>query len=161
MFGVLPKWLIGDYSCGMAKVGRPTDYNETIPLRTWAYLGEYESLGDAVPSIAGLAVELGVPRQRIYDWAKANEEFQDIIDILLAVQERVLAGGSLKNKLNPTIAKLILTKHGYSDKQELDHRSGDGSMTPPPNQMVDLSKLPDDVIAALMAARESTDDKQD
>jgi hypothetical protein len=43
-------------------------------------------------------------------------------------QERKLTNGSLSNQLNPMIAKLMLSKHGYSDK--IDNVSSDGSMTP-------------------------------
>jgi hypothetical protein len=36
----------------------------------------------------------------------------------MAKQERELLNGSLKGDYNATISKLMLTKHGYSDKVE-------------------------------------------
>jgi hypothetical protein len=42
----------------------------------------------------------------------------------------LLIDGGLIGDFNPTITKLMLTKHGYSDKQEVDNKSSDGSMTP-------------------------------
>ncbi|WP_415843310.1 terminase small subunit [Xenorhabdus thuongxuanensis] len=41
-----------------------------------------------------------------------------------------LINKGLTGDFNSTIAKMMLTKHGYSDKQEIDHRSPDGSMSP-------------------------------
>jgi hypothetical protein len=38
------------------------------------------------------------------------------------MQEYMLIGKSLKGQYNPTITKLLLTKHGYADKSERDVR---------------------------------------
>ena len=45
-------------------------------------------------------------------------------------QERSLVRGGLEGKYNPAITKMMLTKHGYSDKVEQDLTSSDGSMSP-------------------------------
>ena len=102
--------------------GRPTKYNdETLGIAT-AYIDEYKSYGDIVPSVAGLACVLKVSRDTIYEWVKHKdkEEFSDIIKVLSTAQERSLINGSLGNELNPTISKLLLGKHGYSDKAEIE-----------------------------------------
>jgi len=46
------------------------------------------------------------------------------------LQHRGLVNGGLSGKFNPAITKMMMTKHGYSDKQELAHTSPDGSMSP-------------------------------
>jgi len=102
--------------------GRPTKYNQQILVDTREYLENYEQHGDAIPSIAGLSVVLGLPRQTIYDWARQEEkeEFSDILQSILSTQEKVLINKGLKNEFNSNITKLALGKHGYSDKQETD-----------------------------------------
>jgi len=47
-----------------------------------------------------------------------------------STQERKLVTGGLEGKYNPAITKMMLTKHGYSDKVEQAHTSPDGSMSP-------------------------------
>lgn len=97
---------------------RPTDYSEEVLIKTREYID-----GDAiVPTVAGLSGHLGVARSTIYDWASQEDkkEFSDIIESLLSKQEEQLIAKGLSGKFNPTITKLILTKHGYSDKQEID-----------------------------------------
>lgn len=79
-----------------------------------------EKYNQTVPSIVGLANHLGVARSTIYEHAKRSREFQDILDRIQSQQEEVLFTGSLTGKFNPVISKLMLTKHGYSDKTEVD-----------------------------------------
>jgi DNA-binding transcriptional regulator YhcF (GntR family) len=111
-------------------MGRPTSYSDEIISKVVHYIEHYEELGDKIPSIAGLACELGVARETIHAWVKDPEkqEFSNIIKLMLSAQERKLANGGLDSSFNSTISKLILTKHGYSDRQELDHQSTDGTM---------------------------------
>ena len=113
-------------------MARPTKYNAQILEDAQYYLENYEELGDVIPTIAGLSLELKVHRDTIYDWASQDDKaaFSDIVKDISAAQERKLVNGGLSSTMNPMITKLMLSKHGYSDKQEIDHKSGDGSMTP-------------------------------
>ena len=112
--------------------GRPTKYNDETLETAKDYIANYANYDDVVPSIAGLACVLGVARDTIYDWIKQpeKEEFSYTVKILLTAQERSLINGSLSNTMNPMIAKLLLAGHGHSEKQEIDMKSTDGSMTP-------------------------------
>src|SRR5690554_3055676 len=113
--------------------GRPTDYTEERLSAAERYVsGGWKESGDKVPTVVGLAAEIGVARSTCYEWAKDPQktEFLDILTRVEEIQERTLVNGGLSNDFNPAITKMMLTKHGYSDKQEIDHRSGDGSMTP-------------------------------
>ena len=109
--------------------GRPTKYNDEILSKAKAYVdGGYLACGDVIPQMAGLAIELSISRETIYDWCDDPEkqEFSDIVGRCLRAQERKLLNGSLKGEMNPTIAKLILTKHGYSERVQQEHMGENG-----------------------------------
>lgn len=111
-------------------VGRPSLLLEKMDQAKQYLHGAWQDFGDVVPSIAGLACYLGVTRETIYNYQKENTEFFDIVSGILAVQERQLVNGGLSGGYNANITKLLLSKHGYSEKQEIDHHSSDGSLGP-------------------------------
>lgn len=74
----------------------------------------------ALPTIAGLAIYLNISRDTIYEYQKANKEFSDRLDMLMAQQEKRLIEMGLAGIYNSNITKLLLYKHGYSDKVETD-----------------------------------------
>jgi hypothetical protein len=94
------------------------------------YLEGYEEAGEVVPTIPGLAVYLACARSTVYEWAKLNPDFADTVERILAVQHKRLVAGGLRGHYSAAIAKLLLYNHGETEKQQIDHRSGDGSMTP-------------------------------
>ncbi|HEX8266967.1 MAG TPA: terminase small subunit [Pyrinomonadaceae bacterium] len=123
--------------------GRPIEYSEEILEKAQEYLDlcideEFDwtkTNGDKstsyehrikvkLPSIEGLAVYLKVARSTIYEWEKIYPEFSDILEDIKAEQAQRLINNGLSGDYNPTISKLILTKHGYSDKSETDLTSG-------------------------------------
>lgn len=71
-------------------------------------------------SIAELSLYLDVARSSIYKWAEESQIFSDILEKIMSSQELALIDNGLKGTFNSTITKLMLTKHGYSDKQETD-----------------------------------------
>lgn len=124
-------------------LGRPTDYSENIIQATQDYINqcvdttEQVVIGESekftsykektivnLPCIEGLAVHLGVHRDTIYEWEKIHKEFSDTLHTLRSIQAQRLINMGLGGNYNPMIAKLILTKHGYADKQELEHSGG-------------------------------------
>ena len=112
-------------------VGRPTKYNDEILALARMYLeGGWQEQGDVVPQIAGLALAMGIERGTVYQWAKDEDkqEFSHIFTRIQALQERGLINSGLNGKFNPAITKMMLTKHGYSDKSEVDHTSGGEKM---------------------------------
>ena len=114
-------------------MARPTKYTDELLYSVREYIdGEWEVVGDAIPSIAGLAVYLGLTRETLRAWSheEGKEPFSAMLGEMLAKQENILISKGLTNEHNPTITKLVLSKHGYSDKVEQDHKSSDGSMTP-------------------------------
>jgi hypothetical protein len=118
--------------------GRPTDYTPELIEKAWAYAnGGWEEVGDPVPSVAGLACEIGVRRETCHAWAKdETKEFSNILRKIAETQERQLVKGGLGGNFNASITKMMMTKHGYSDRVETDHTSSDGSMTPKPTEII-------------------------
>lgn len=112
------------------KIGRPSIYAEKLEQSKKYLMGGWQEIGDSIPSLAGLACYLGVARETLYDWKSKEKAFSDILNEILTLQERTLLNGGLSKDFNPIITKLVLSKHGYSDKVEQDVTSSDGSMTP-------------------------------
>jgi hypothetical protein len=108
--------------------GRLTDYSPEIVEKAWEYAnGGWIKAGDKVPSVAGLACEIGMHRETCYDWARDKDKvFSDILKAIAQKQERELLNNGLSGDFNYSITKMMLSKHGYSDatKQELSGPSG-------------------------------------
>lgn len=128
-------------------IGRPCELNEAVIEKAWLYLkGGYKEQGNAVPSVAGLAFALGKSRETMYEWGRQNNEFSDILKCIATTQEMLLIDGGLNGDFNAAFAKMLMTKHGYSDKVETDMKSSDGSMTPRQitRVIIDPKNEPDD-----------------
>ena len=108
--------------------GRPTKYNEEVLKVTKEYIDNYADHGDMMPSVAGLAVLLGIRRETLHVWAKeeGKEIFSNMLGDLQAKQEQVLFNNGLNGTFNSTITKLALTKHGYHDKVDQESTGKDG-----------------------------------
>ena len=125
-------------------MARPTDYNEKILEKTKKYVKDTEddeiqqTIGMSakgtelfknkiivnIPTIEGLAYALQINKDTIYEWEKIHPEFSDVIDDLRAKQANALINKGLSGDYNPTIAKVLLTKHGYRDSQEVTGKDG-------------------------------------
>ena len=103
--------------------GRPSLYNQEILTKAEDYLENFYKYDDLIPSLAGLACVLGVGKSTMHDWKGQHQEFSDMLERLMQVQEKFLLRGGLSGDMNSTISKLVLSKHGYSDKvdQTVDH----------------------------------------
>ena len=99
-------------------MGRPTLYNQEMLDKAKHYQENHIQEGDNVPSVEGLAYFLQVGKQTLYNWADEHEEFIDTLEGIKLKQAKMLINGGLEGDYNPTIAKLMLHNHGYSDKQE-------------------------------------------
>jgi len=111
-------------------MARPTKYSEELLDIAKDYLKNFKKHGDFVPSVEGLADTLDIHRDTVYDWKDKYDEFSDIYKKVLTKQARGLINGGLSNEFNASTTKMMLTKHGYSDRIETDISSSDGSMKP-------------------------------
>ena len=99
-------------------MARPTDYTEELIKKALDYI---ESCPDVVPSVVGLCLHVGIGKTTAYRWIEeGKEEFRDILDFVNNKQEQRLLSGGLTNEFNSAITKMMLTKHGYTDKTETD-----------------------------------------
>ena len=124
------------------KGGRPTKLTDELIAKAEMYLVDYMSNGDIVPTIAGLSVYLDIAKSSIYKYRDESDRFSDTLERIESLQESKLVNGGLLGDFNTTIAKLMLSNHGYSEKQQIDNTSSDGSMTP--QAAPDYSRLSDD-----------------
>lgn len=113
--------------------GRPSIYTPELVKRARGYLTSYADMGDKVPTVAGLACVLGVVRDTCYAWADDPEkpEFSDILKELAQRQERELVNNGLDGTFNAPITKMMMTKHGYSDRVDTDVTTNGKDMPQP------------------------------
>lgn len=97
--------------------GRPVEWSEEIEAMAWDYVENFAGFDDKVPMVVGLARAIEVGRSTIYDWAERQVgQFPDILRAISEHQERELINKGLAGEFNSPIAKMLLAKHGYSDK---------------------------------------------
>jgi len=108
-------------------LGRPTKYNEETRNKALEYIDNFDIDGAIIPTHEGMAEFLEVHRDTLYAWAKdESKDFSDILGRCNSKQARMVINGSLKGDYNATIAKLLLGKHGYHDKQDNTLANPDG-----------------------------------
>jgi len=126
------------------KIGRPTILTKELKERAQLYIQECEDVetefhktrgekSDSfdkviqvkLPTIEGLALYLGTARSTLYEWRDLDKEFSDIFDKLLQKQANMLISKGLSGDYNPTIAKVLLTKHGYREGNEVTGKDGE------------------------------------
>lgn len=131
------------------QVGCPSKLTDELIAKAKNYLygGYKEYENSVIPSIAGMACYLGIARSTVYEYAKQDSdlgrEFSDTLEGVMAMQELKLINSGLSGEFNPTITKLMMANHGYSEKQEIDHQSSDGSMSPKPTTIQLVPVEPD------------------
>lgn len=118
--------------------GRPTTYSKTKLRLANEYIDDYASCGDVAPTCAGLACELKVAERTLYGWGEKHPEFMQTLKRLQAKQKRVLENQGLNGNFNPTIAKLMLANHGYTEKTQTE-LVGDDERPLSVNQHVSIS----------------------
>lgn len=105
--------------------GRPTEYSQDILDKAREYRDNLPE-DEVIHSIEGLALYIGITRSTIYDWRSQDDkkEFSDILEEILQKQGRSLVNKGLSGDYNPSIAKVILTKHNY--REGIEHVGNEG-----------------------------------
>lgn len=100
--------------------GRPTKLTKALVAKARTY--DYTSLRQAVPTIEGLALYLGVHRDTLYAWldgdGRLNDQISDIVATLLTKQGLELVNNGLRGRFNAKITNMMLSKHGYIERSE-------------------------------------------
>lgn len=108
-------------------MGRKSKLTKENTEKALDYIENYSDYDHAIPSIVGLAVVLNVAKSTIYDWAKVDgSQFPYILEKCNAAQEFTLINKGLRSEVNPTIAKLVLGKHGYSENIKNENTGANG-----------------------------------
>lgn len=122
----------------MTKCGRPTDYTEDIAAHICAEMA-------AGRSLRSICKDKGMPdKATVFRWLAKHEAFRDQYtraqeDRAVAMSEDILEiaddeGADVQRaRLRVDTRKWLMSKMApkkYGDKQEIDHKSSDGSMTP-------------------------------
>lgn len=122
-----------------AKVGRPTKYDPSYCAMIVEHMAEGASM-------LSFAAEIDVDRSTLNEWMRQHPEFSQAVSRgkakCAAWWERVGRNIAVTGEGNSTMAVFGLKNMGrdeWSDKQELDHTSSDGTMTP----QVAIFQLPD------------------
>lgn len=137
------------------KFGRPTQYKPELVQKVYDYVDRcvdtveefhktrgqnsdsYERvLKVKLPSMEGLACELMFSKETLYTWAteKGKEDFSDALGYLKVKQGEILLNNGLGAQYNPTIAKMLLSSHGYVEKTDVT--SGGKALALPAIQVV-------------------------
>ncbi|WP_311044332.1 helix-turn-helix domain-containing protein [Rhizobium lentis] len=107
--------------------GRPTDWTPTLGE-------EILQLMSAGLSLAAAAAELGIHRQRVYEWVDRYPEFADTVKLAMAKRQLFLERRLLSADVGPVVTSTIFAlknagAEDWRDKQELEHK-GQVSLTP-------------------------------
>jgi len=108
--------------------GAPTKATEATLEKARQYLNVWKSLGEAIPTVEGLAIYLGLHRDTLY----ARPEFSDT---LLAIQQQAkyeLQNGGLNGKFQPRFTQFMLAaNHGMVEKTATDHTTNGKDLPTP------------------------------
>lgn len=74
------------------------------------------------PLLAGYAVEIGVCRETLWEWAEKYPQFKQAHDFAKAIQELVFIEMGAKGGWNPKFSELMMKNlQGWKDKREQEH----------------------------------------
>lgn len=102
--------------------GRPTKLSPELLKQARDYVAEGDTMSPTslLPTIERLSILLGVHKDTLYEWEKEDKGFSDVLMYLRSVQGDKLIQNSLIGRYNANISKMMLSKHGYVEKTEVD-----------------------------------------
>ena len=119
--------------------GRPSKYEDKTPEEWVSLVDKYikscvdEDKKVNLPTVQGLAYELGLHKDTINEWCKEHKEFSVAITKIKNKQCKELVNKGLEGSYNPTIAKLLLSaNHGMAertDNKNENENSGESKLT--------------------------------
>lgn len=102
--------------------GRPTDFTPTLGE-------EILTLMASGLSLAASAAELGIHRQRVYEWMDRHPEFADTVKLAQAKRQLFLERRLLAADAGPVVTSTIFAlknagPEDWRDKREVEHSGG-------------------------------------
>lgn len=115
------------------KGGRPTVWDDK-------YLEESINFLSLGKSLTQLAKHLNIAKSTLYKWAEENQKFSDALqigkDFSQAHWENRLEEMMFDKEVNSPLVKLYFAnRFKWTDKQEVDNKSSDGSMATKPTNI--------------------------
>lgn len=101
-------------------MARPTKLTPAIRKAASDYVDVAYVHVKKLPTIEAMALTIGINRDTVQEWEKTDSEFSVIVKRLRDMQADKLLQKGLDGSYNPTIAKLILSKHGYVEQSKQD-----------------------------------------
>lgn len=103
----------------MAKMGRPTDYNQDMPSKVLSAMSQGKS-------VIRFCRDVGIASSTFYLWVEKNSEFSSAFELgknnCEAHWEDWLVGNLENKEVNSTLVKLFFAnRFGWHDKQETKH----------------------------------------
>ena len=96
--------------------GRPSKYNQQILDKAWEYLDLYDadegsSCETGFPTIEGLTAHLDVNRSTLYEWRRAHEEFNFIMDKVQNIQTIKLINCGLAGRYKASMVIFLMKRY--------------------------------------------------
>jgi hypothetical protein len=107
--------------------GQPTKYTPVAIDRINDYLKRAIPENMEIPTVEGIALELGINRDTLYEWAKVHSEFSDTLEKLKMKQKQMLINTGIfgGKEINATIIALLLkVNHDMVETTKTDITSG-------------------------------------
>lgn len=114
-------------------MARPSTYRDDIPELVLEYVKNFETHGDLLPTVEGLALYLNIPKRTLYEWAARDDkaEFSHTLAVLKDRQAKMLMENGLRGDYNAAITKLMLShNHGMYEKTAKELSGPDGGAIP-------------------------------
>lgn len=115
--------------------GRPTLYTPEVIEKINEYLKTAVPENQEIPTVEGCALQLGISRDTLYEWAKVHHEFSDTIERMKTLQKQALIQTGIfgGKEVNATIISLLLkVNHDMVETTKTDITSGGKPISIPP-----------------------------
>lgn len=92
----------------------------TRPRTVFTKNGREEIEVEMPPTVTELALDVGVRRETLWDWAKDDEEISNYLSRVKEEYERVLVANGLTDRYNANLAKFLLSSdHNKREKADV------------------------------------------